>query len=362
MGPGAPGRPGILDRVKVGAARAAAANWVAGHAAGAAWFRGAFFSGSTVGLPDGAELALGSDVDVMVVTAREEPPPKPGKLLHRGALLEVTSLPWRLLASAEQVLASYHLAGSFRVDTLVADPTGHLRRLQERVARGFAERAWVRRRCEDARRRVSDRLRALDPSAPFHDQVTAWLFPTGVTTHVVLVAALRNPTVRLRYLAAREALADHGHAELYPELLALLGCAGWTQSRAERHLRQLARAFDAAAAVAATPFFFSGDVTELARPVAIDASRRLIDGGRHREAVFWMVATSARCQKILAADAPLRVRREHAPAFEAMVADLGITSTADLGRRADEVIGFLPRLWRTAEAIMPAGRDAAPRS
>jgi len=346
--------------VKIGAARAAAADWVVRHAAGAAWFRGAFFSGSTVGLPADAELAAASDVDVMVVTAQDEPPPKPGKLRYRDTLLEVTYLPGHLLASADRVLASYHLAGSFRVDTVIADPTGHLRRLQERVARRFAQRAWVRCRCEDARRRVSDRLRALDPSAPFHDLVTAWLFPTGVTTHVVLVAALRNPTVRLRYLAAREALAHHGHAELYPELLELLGCARWTRPRAEEHLRELARAFDAAAAVAATPFFFSGDVTELARPIAIDASQRLIDGGCHREAVFWMVATSARCQKILAADAPPRVRREHAPAFEAMVADLGITSPADVLRRADEVIGFLPRLWRTAEAIMPADHDPPP--
>jgi hypothetical protein len=29
--------------------------------------------------------------------------------------------------------------------------------------------------------------------------LNAWLFPTGVTCHVLLVAALRNPTVRLRY-------------------------------------------------------------------------------------------------------------------------------------------------------------------
>jgi hypothetical protein len=332
------------------------------NAAGAAWFRGAFFSGSTVGLPDDAELPAASDVDVMVVTAWDEPPPKPGKLLYDDALVEVTYLPWRLLSSAERVLASYHLAGSFRVDMVIADPTGRLRRLQAEVARGFADRVWVRRRCEDARRRITDRLRAFDTSAPFHDQVTAWLFPTGVTTHVVLVAALRNPTVRLRYLAAREALADHGQAGLYPELLELLGCARLPRRRVEGHLRELARTFDAAAAVATTPFLFSSDITALARPIAIDASQRLIDGGCHREAVFWMVATSARCQKILAADAPPKVRHDHAPAFEAMVADLGITSTADIPRRAGEVIGFLPRLWRTAEAIMPAGHDGPPRS
>lgn len=108
--------------------------------------------------------------------------------------------------------------------------------------------------------------------------------PTSVTTHVLLVAALRNPTVRLRYLAARDVLADYGQVGLYPELLRLLGCAQLTRQRVQQHLRELTRTFDAAAAVAKTPFFFSSDITALARPIAIDA-------------------TFARCHKILAADA-----------------------------------------------------------
>ena len=326
------------------------------HARDAAWFRGAFFSGSTIGLPDDAELPAASDVDVMVVTAHDQAPPKLGKFLYHDTLVEVTYLPLHLLSSAEEVLASYHLAGCFRSDTIIADPTGHLRRLQARVARGFAEPPWVRRRCEGARRKITDGLRAIDLEAPFHDQVMAWLFATGVTTHVLLVAALRNPTVRLRYLAAREVLTDYGQAGLYPELLELLGCARLTRRRVQQHLLALASTFDAAVAVARTPFFFSSDISAPARPIAIDASQRLIDGGCHREAVFWMVATFARCQKILAADAEGEVRRALAPAFEAMVADLGIASSADILRRADDVIRFLPRLWQTAETIMAQSR------
>jgi hypothetical protein len=53
--------------------------------------------------------------------------------------------------------------------------------------------------------------------------VTAWLFPTGVTTHVLLTADLRNLTVRLRYPAVRELLVAYGQPEFYEELLALLG-------------------------------------------------------------------------------------------------------------------------------------------
>lgn len=158
--------------MKVGAARAAAARWVAEHTRDAAWFRGAYVSGSTTWLPDDAELPLGSDVDVMVVTGQDAAPPKLGKVGYEGVLVEVTYLPLAQIASAEQVLANLHLASGFRTDTVIADPTGHLRRLYGEVSRRFAEPVWVRRRCEHARRRIEEGLRTIDTSAPFHDQVT----------------------------------------------------------------------------------------------------------------------------------------------------------------------------------------------
>lgn len=339
--------------MKVGSARAAAARWVETYARPEPGFRGAYFSGSTVGLPDDAELPPTSDVDVVVVTAEDDPPAKPGKLRHHSALLEISYVPWAQLASPDAVLASYHLAGSFRTDTVIDDPTGGLRALHARVSRDFATRPWVRRRCEDARHKIERGLAAIDASAPFHQQVTSWLFPTGVTTHVLLAAALRNPTVRLRYLAARDVLADHGQLGLYPELLGLLGCADLPAERVRHHLDALAATFDATAAVARTPFLFSSDITPAARPIAIDGSQDLIDRGRHHEAVFWIIATFARCHTILAADAP-EAHRALTPPFRAAVTDLGITRPADLRRRAEEVTRFLPRLWQTAEVIIRA--------
>jgi hypothetical protein len=337
--------------MRVGFARTAAAEWVMQHASREAGFRGAYFSGSTIGLPDDAELSAASDIDIVVVTAQAEAPLKLGKFVYHDTLMEVTYLSWNQLASFEEVLTSYHLAGSFRVDTIIVDPTGHLRTLQTQVSRHFAERVWVRRRCENVRQRIENGLRAIDISAPLHDQVMAWLFPTGVTTHVLLVAALRNPTVRLRYLAAHEVLMDYGHAVLYPDLLELLGCTHLSPERVEHHLAELARTFDVAAAAAKTPFLFSTDITATARPIAIDGSRELIRAGYHREAIFWIVATFARCHKILATDAP-DLQYALIPAFEAIMADLGITSTDALMSRARDVIRFLPRLWETTEAIL----------
>ncbi|MET7788499.1 hypothetical protein ABZS93_18085 [Streptomyces sp900116325] len=57
------------------------------------------------------------------------------------------------------------------------------------------------------------------------------------------------------------------------------------------------------------------------------------------------------CHTILAADAP-EPHAARTRAFRAAVADLGVTSTDGLLRRAGDVGRFLPRLWRTAEEIL----------
>jgi hypothetical protein len=338
--------------VKVGTAREAAIDWVTRHASQQVWFRGAYFIGSTVALPEDSELATGSDIDVALVTSEAAPPPKPGKLLHKGALLEISLRPWPQLSSIDEVMHSYHLAAGLRVNTIIADPTGDLGILQQNVARHFTEEVWVRRRCKDARQSVENWLKRIDRSEPWHDQVTAWLFGTGVTTHVLLVAALRNPTIRLRYLAVRDVLEEYGRIALYPDLLQLLGCAELAADRVDHHLAALARTFDAAAAVAKSQFFFSSDITPAARSISIDGMRGLIRAGNHREAVFWIVATFARCHKILAADAPPSAQREFAPGFDDVLADLGIFSIDDLITRAESVMQFLPELSENAEGII----------
>jgi len=338
-------------------AKAIAREWITQEAAKLPGFYGAYFAGSTNWLPDDAPLPVGSDVDVMVVLDDPNPPIKIGKFVYRGVLLEVSYLPGDRLQSPEQVLGDYHLAGGLRTPSVVLDPTGRLTELQAAVAKDFAKRQWVVRRCEQARDKVLTNLRRLDGSAAFHDQVTSWLFPTGVTTHVLLTAGLKNPTVRLRYLAARELLAAYDRLEVYPALLALLGCAQMSRARVERHLAALTEVFDVAKTLVKTPFFFASDISDEARPIAIDGSRALIERGDPREAVFWIVATYARCLTALAHDAPGEVQDRFVSGFRELLGDLGIESVADLQRRSEQVIGFLPRLWEVTEAILAANPE-----
>ena len=78
----------------------------------------------------------------------------------------------------------------------------------------------------------------------------------------------------------------------------------------------------------------------------------LIERGHHRDAVFWMAATYSRCQWVLHHDAPTDVQEGYDPGYRHLLADLGITSYADMLRRGEQVREFLPRLWDVAEGIM----------
>ena len=347
-------------------ALARARQWVLEEAATTAGFWGAFYHGSAAWLPGDTLLPATSDVDVIIVLDSPAAPPKLGKIRYRDALLDVSYLPRQEVQSPEQVLGQSHLAGSLRTANIIADPSGQLTALQAAVARDYAQRRWVVQRCAHAQDKILRNLQGLDASeaAPFHDQVLPWLFATGVTTHVLLVAGLQNPTVRRRYVAARELLAAYGHLDLYPTLLELLGCAHLRREQVEQHLAALTTVFDVAGAVIQTPVFFASDLSAAARPIAIDGSRELIARGAHREAIFWIVATYSRSQVVLHHDAPVAVQEQFTPGYRRLLGDLGITSFADLQGRGAAVKALLPRIWAVAEAIMaanPAIEDAPSR-
>lgn len=346
--------------MRVGEAKEIARSWVVGEGQKLAGFSGAFFHGSVNQLAEEAVLPATSDVDLMVVLSGELPEQKLGKFHFRDVLLEVSYLPDSELASAEQVLSAYPLAGSFRVPSVILDPSGQLASLQQTVGREFARLPWVRRRCEHARGNILKLLEGVQSELPLHDQVSACFFAAGVTTHVLLVAGLRNPTVRRRYEAVRELLAEYGHLGFHETLLELLGSTRMTAERAEVHLEALSEAFDAASAALKTPYRFAADLTPESRPIVVEGSRESILRGRHREAMFWMVAAYSRCRCVLGHDAPSAVLAHHDIGYRRLLADLGIVSFADLERRGEQIREALPRVWQVAEAILAANPEVTP--
>lgn len=395
--------------ITAAAAREVVAAWVAAQAVADPAFRGAFYTGSITALPDHAPVPRTSDVDVTVVVAAAALDHRKGKRLVDGLLVDASYLDEAALADPARVATSFVYAPSFRGGQVVADPTGHLGRLEAAISPGFAAPAAVRARTADVHRRIRARLTALDPDAPWADLVLTWLFPTTLTAVAALVAASRPPTVRQRYLRARDVVP----AADYERLLALLGCADVPPELVERHLDAVTARFDETAALLAAPpagaaapaapagtaasagaaapadsaaedgapaapsagpcspagavaptgsalpagppvqatpappadappLPYAADLTAAARPVAIDGSRALVAAGDHREAVFWIVATAARCQAALTARAP-HLARDHEPGFRALVADLvGLRGPTDVLTRRDALLATLP--------------------
>jgi hypothetical protein len=336
----------------VGEARAAAKSWVDDHRTSLSGFVGAYYSGSTVGQADDAEMNPSSDMDVSIVISTDVPPERPGKFRFKGALLEVGFVDLSEVADAERVLSTHYLANSFRLNAIIADPSGRLLSLHQNVARRFAEPHWIRRRCVDALKRAEGKLVACSSAESWPDQTVNWLFGTSMTCVVPLVAALRNPTVRLRYLAARAVLDEFGMSSVYARILELTGCDGWSRQQTEIHLQSMANAFEAANAAEVAGYVYRSDISSEGRSVAIDGSRKLIADGDHREAVFWILATYMRCLEILRRSGNQELLLEHSGGLAAALHDLGIFDSSDLHVRAVDARSFLPEIYEVAESIV----------
>jgi hypothetical protein len=342
--------------MRVREVKAAAREWVLERGQKTPGFVGAYVAGSANRQPDDAEYPSTSDLDIMLVLEDPGDALKPGKFNYRGALLEASYVAREQLAAEESVLKSAVFATALRDPSILLDPTGMLTTLHQVVAHEFARRTWVRARCEAALERISHSVRqlveerALD-AMPLHDQSTATAFTAGIMCFPPLAAALKNLTVRKRYVAAREVLARYGRPDVHEELLALLGCAQMSRGRVEHHLAGMTEVFDAASGARRTAYRFGSDISAAARPISVDGSRELIERGLHREAVFWLVATHGRCRHILAADAPELLERSD-PLLLELLADLGIETLEKRRARLQAVIAYLPRLREVTEHIM----------
>jgi len=283
-----------------------------------------------------------------------EMPGKGGKFLYQDVLLEGTYLPAGSLADSEAVLASYHTAHALATGVMLDDPTGWLEKRMTDVRRQFPHRSRVEARSRTALDASLNGLAAPASRDTLALQAQSWVFPTGITTHALLVAGLRNPTVRRRYETTRALLAEHGRLDLHEHLLGLLGSERWTPAEAERHLEAVARLYDAAIPVDAPGYRFAGDVTALARPISIDGSRDMIARGYHREAAFWLVVAGSRALQKLAQGQRRDLVAIHESPYRALLAGLGIATDADFLARRDRALALLPEVDRAAQAIMDA--------
>lgn len=327
-----------------------AQEWIRLNEAPLTGYAGAYAGGSCAALSDEDAVPAGSDLDVFVVLAGA-PPVKRGKFLYKELLMEISYLSEDTLFPAQRALSDYHLAHSLAFGRLLSDPSEKLGGLMRSVRAEFAKPEAVRVRRDHALSRVRSGLTApLSPGLP--DRTLGWLFPTGITTHAALVSAMKNPTVRLRYLRAREIM----ERDDYEALLSLAGFASVTRVQADEMLKALMPLYDRASFAGPTPFFFASDVSPQSRR-AVEELESLIQRGDHREAMFWILTCYARSMKILGAAEPDACALFQ-PAFDRALETVGRDSEEKILAANKAVLDFLPELTRITDGLI--ARHARP--
>lgn len=339
--------------MRIDEARLQAARWVREHSAGPGVV-GAVFSGSTLGAAPEAELGADSDVDVILVTAGDAPA-KLGPVDVDGLRLDVSFLSASETRDHDAVARSFFLAPSFAQDAIIVDDDDHLRAVHEHVRRVFADPAVVRDRYADVLHRMDGRLAAVERAGSWPERLLLWLFAASLPTQVLLVAGLRNPTVRLRYRAVRTLLDDRGLADHYPELLDQLGAGALDPRTVRAQLAPLAAVLDAAELAAGTSAT-AADVGPVARAVAVTGSERMIVSGDHREAVFWLAVSLLRGQVVLETSAPGVAEQHRREVLDAVATLTGLRTADDLVRRTAVLGRARAALVDTAEELVSTPR------
>lgn len=326
--------------------------WVVEEGSTIAGFCGAYFCGSTNWMSDDAELPPTSDVDVAIVVDHADPPGRCEKSLVYKVIVDLSFRSSSQFHTPDLMLATYFEAAHFTTRNIILDPLGRLTAIQQEVASHYAKRPWVYKRCEDVLTRIRTRLDWLKETDSFPQQVFSWLYPLSLVNHLILVADLKNPTVRQMFVASRDVLGRYDHLSFHESVLRLLGSETLTPVQAEHHLAELAEVFDVAKRCVRTSFFGAGYLQERTRPMVIDGNKEVIAGGFHREAMFWITMCSTWCQRALANDAPVEIQARFAPQYHQLMNALGIDSFADLRRRNEALQEVLPHVRKVAEDIM----------
>ena len=141
--------------MKVQEAREIAREWVQTDVSSTPGLHSVFFAGSINFMGDDDSFPHLSDVDLFYVLKDEAgAEQRHQKKMYRGVLLDQSYHRLRHLQNVEGVLGHFVYACNLAVPSILHDPTGQLTRIHRLVSVQYEERKWVRKRCENLRRRV----------------------------------------------------------------------------------------------------------------------------------------------------------------------------------------------------------------
>ena len=334
-------------------AKAAAQQWVETQASEMPDFAGAYICGSVNWMNDDDVMPSTSDFDIRVVLNSDTVPHTFNKFLFDDVLLEVSYVSFGEVNTPEAVLSNYHTAGHFTRACILGDPENHLAEIQKVVKKAFARRKWVQARVDHAKSWQVDSLGLfLNTSDPLHDQVFAWVYANSIFAQTVLVADLKNPTVRKMMAAAQDVLKQYDQLAFHERVLEILGCATFSRDHVEQQFEDFTEVFDATQIVRESDSGISDSIIDGGRAFILGSIQELIQRGYHREAVFWLLVSHTRCQKIIYENASPDIQAEFTGRYEDFLRSLGVTSLDDVYRRIEEVKALRPQADEVVNDIL----------
>jgi hypothetical protein len=296
--------------------------WVDLHARHLPGFAGAYLWAGITALPPDAPFPLYRDVDVVVVLpegAQEDTV----EVFYRGVMLEVISLDPKDHQDAEAVLANPSHGPNMATTQILADPTGVLTPLHEKVAAEYGRRRWIRARCEREKELANKHLATMRAASTPQERLdSVWAFVSALSG-LLAVAQLKRPTTRRTLALLGELLEAQGRHDLHEAALTLFGSAQMSRADVQAMLARSVVAFDRSVEVYRTPTPYGFTIRPHLRPYLVEATQEMIEEGNHREAMFWITALAGESYLVLQNDAPDGEKPEFAAQLQAMYATLG---------------------------------------
>jgi hypothetical protein len=316
-------------------------------------FAGAYLWAGITALPPDAPFPLYRDVDVVVVLP-EGAQDDTTEVFYRGLMLEVISLDLKAHRDAEAILANPSHGPNMATTQILADPTGILSPLQQRVAAEYGRRRWIAARCEKEKESVEKHLITMrEASTPQERLDAVWAFLSALSG-LLAVAQLKRPTTRRTLSLMREMLEALRRPDLHEAALSLFGSVRMSRAEVQAMLDRSVIAFDRSVEVYKTPTPFGFTIRPHLRPYLAEATQEMIDEGNHREAMFWISALAGESYLVLQNDAPDDEKPEFAAQLQAMHAALGYAdiSAEAWAERVDSAERLAQEIYGLAYALV----------
>lgn len=313
---------------------------------------GAILAGSVNEKDDAAAWTVGSDVDLWVFQTGT-PTERPPKLAHRGLILEVATKHGDDLADVDRILGEPHLAPHVAGGTIVYDPAGVFARLHQQVRPRWAEYDAIRRRMDWASGNSRSKYERCVNATGKGLVGPLCVFVLGVRNSAALapIAAMQNPTLRRCLSVQKEIFARYGFEDLHEQTLGIIGATNLSANSVRGLLAPLPGLFRQACAVARTPFWASFELEPAAEAMFIEGTREMIDAGRPREAVLFILFIYYFCLQAITTDGPPEMKTEARAQLADALAALGIGSLADMQARSRQGLDLLVRVDAACETI-----------